>query len=87
MVSGDGDTSPAERRTYFEELLEVGAAGRQDHLVGLQALSLARQCHVYEILIVSQRLELRRYVRLEIVPSQTELLVATQFCSFHYLYT
>lgn len=75
----------SERGTYFEEFLEIGAAGGEHHLVRLEPVPFARQRHIDEVLIIAQRLELRCYICLKIVPSQTELLVATQFCTFHYL--
>lgn len=75
----------SERWTYFEQFLEIGATCRENHFMGLQPVPFARQGHVHEVLIIAQRLELRSYICLKIVPSQTELLVATQFCSFHYL--
>lgn len=60
---------------HFEEVLEEGAARGQDHLVRLQPLSLAGDRDVGEVLVVAERLELGRDVRLEVVPAQAELLL------------
>ena len=55
--------------------LEVGAAGRQDHLVGLGALPVAGDGHIRERLLVPQVLEAGHHVGLEVVPSEAELLL------------
>ena len=55
--------------------LEVGAAGRQDHLVSLCALPVAGDGHIRERLLVPQVLEARHHVSLEVVPAEAELLL------------
>jgi len=59
----------------LQKSLEVGAACRQDHLVGLAALAIAGDGHVSEGLFIPEMLEGSDHVGLEIVPSQTELLL------------
>ena len=59
----------------LQQSLEVGAAGGQDHLVSLAALAVAGNGHVTEGLLISQVLEGGHHVGLEVVPSQTELLL------------
>ena len=55
--------------------LEVGAAGRQDHLVGLGALTVTGNGHIRERLLVPEVLEAGHHVGLEVVPSEAELLL------------
>ena len=55
--------------------LEVGRAGRQDHLVRLAGLAVAGEGDVGEGLFVAEVLERRDHVGLEVVPSQAELLL------------
>lgn len=45
----------------------------------LNAASLARQCYVDEILIVTQIFERRCYAALVVVPAQTEMLCLVHF--------
>jgi len=62
-------------RVLFQQILEVGTAGAEDHLVGLGVLSLGGDGDVTEGLLVSQMLEGSHHVGLEVVPSQTKLLI------------
>jgi len=64
----------------FEQSLEIGGAGGQNHLVGLAALSVAGEGHVTKRLLIPQMFEGGNHVGLEIVPSQTELLLVIHFC-------
>jgi len=64
----------------FQEGLEVGRAGRQNHLVGLTSLSIARQGDVSERLLVPEVFEGRHHVGLEVVPSQAKLLLIAGHC-------
>lgn len=57
-----------------EEALEVGGAEREDEFVGAQELPLRGQRHVDQLLVLEQRHEARRHVRVELVPAQSELL-------------
>ena len=41
----------------FEQVLEVGAAGTEYHLVCSQSLSSSRQGHVHKVLILQQAFE------------------------------
>ena len=41
----------------FEQVLEVGAAGTEHHLVCSQSLSSSRQGHVHKVLILQQTFE------------------------------
>ena len=41
----------------FEQILEVGAAGTEHHLVCSQCLPSSRQCHVHKVLILQQTFE------------------------------
>jgi len=59
----------------FQKCLEVGAAGRQDHLVGLGALPVTGDGHIRERLLVPEVLEAGHHVGLEVVPSEAELLL------------
>ena len=59
----------------IQQVLEVGGAGGENHLVCLGALAVAGQGHVAEGLLVPQVLEAGDHVGLEIVPTETELLL------------
>ena len=59
----------------LQQSLEVGAAGGQDHLVGLAALAVRGDRDVREGLLVPEVLEAGDHVGLEVVPSQAELLL------------
>ena len=61
----------------LEQGLEVGGAGREDHLVRLAGLAVAGQGHVREGLFVAEVLEGGDHVGLEVVPSQAKLLLVT----------
>jgi hypothetical protein len=65
----------------LEKSFEVGRARREDHFVGsgpaFARLSIARERDVREGLLVAQVLEGRDHVGLEVVPSQTELLLVS----------
>jgi len=63
----------------FQKCLEVGAAGRQNHLVGLGALPVAGDGHIRERLLVPEVLEAGHHVGLEVVPSQAKLLLIVHF--------
>lgn len=62
-------------RVLFQEGLEVGGAGGEDHLVGLARLSVAGEGHVGEGFLVAQVLERGDHVGLEIIPAEAELLL------------
>lgn len=67
------------RRKWFsnlEQLLEVRAARGKDDLVRLESPAVAREGNVDEVLVISQRLELARDVRLKVIPPQAKLLLA-----------
>ena len=57
-----------------EDVLEEGAAGGEDDLVGLHLVILARQRHVEEVPVVSEFLQRRTDVGLEIIPPQTKVV-------------
>ena len=59
----------------LQQVLEVGAAGAEDHLVGLGVLALGGDGHVAEGLLIPQVLEAGDHVGLEIIPAEAELLV------------
>ena len=61
----------------LQEVLEVGAAGAQYHLVGLGVLALGGYGHVTEGLFVPQVLERCHHVSLEVVPTEAKLLVVS----------
>lgn len=61
-------------RVVEEEGLEVGAAGREDHLVRLDRVSVTSQGDVYEGLALQELVEHVGQVALVVVPSETELL-------------
>ena len=67
-------------RVLFQQGLEVGRAGRQDHLVSLAALTIRRNRHICERLLVPEVLEAGDHVGLEVVPSQAELLLIVHPC-------
>jgi len=64
-------------RVLLQQGLEVGRAGREDHLVGFAGLAVAGQGHVGEGLLVPQVLEGRHHVGLEVIPTQAKLLLVT----------
>ena len=57
-----------------ENVLEEGAAGGEDDLVGLHLVVLARQGHVEEVPVVSEFLQRCTDVGLEIIPPQTKVV-------------
>ena len=59
----------------FQQVLEIWATRAQNHLVCLGVLTLGSDCNVTETLLVSQVFEGCDHVRLEIVPTEAELLV------------
>lgn len=59
----------------LEQPPEVGAAGGQHHLVGLERATVARQGHIHEVLFVAQVSEGRQDARVEVVPAQRVLLL------------
>ena len=59
----------------LQQGLEVGAAGGEDHLVSLAALTIAGNRNVTEGLLIPQVFEGGHHVGLEVVPSQAELLL------------
>lgn len=63
-------------RICLEQLLEVRAARGKDDLVRLESPAVAREGNVDEVLVISQRLELARDVRLKVIPPQAKLLLA-----------
>ena len=60
---------------HSESYLEIGRACGEHHLVCLARLSVAGEGHVREGLLVPQVLERRDHVGLEIIPTETELLL------------
>ena len=69
-------------RVLLQQSLEVGTAGRENHLVSLAALPVAGNGHVAEGLLVPEVLEGSHHVGLEVVPSQTKLLLIIHFSCF-----
>lgn len=63
-----------ETGSYLEQLSEVGTACRKYDAVRFEALAIAGQCDVHEILIVPQVLKRGRDAALVIVPSQAKVL-------------
>ena len=61
-------------RVLHEEALEVGGAGREDHLVALDGGVLAGQRHVAERLRLQQLVQHRQQVVAVVVPAQAVLL-------------
>ena len=61
----------------LQQVLEIWAAGAQDHLVGLGVLTLGGNSHVTEGLLVPQMLERCDHVGLEIIPAQAKLLIVS----------
>jgi len=59
----------------IQQVLEVGGAGAQDHLVGFGMLPLSGDGHVTKALLIPEVLEGGDHVGLEIVPTETELLL------------
>lgn len=57
-----------------EQGLEIGTAGGQDHFVRLDAVAIARQCHVHKRFTLQQLIEHICQIGLIVVPSQAELL-------------
>ena len=77
MLEGDvlEDDDGVLGGVLLKQVLEVGAAGAEDHLVGLGVLALGGDGHVAEGLLVPQMLEGGDHVGLEIIPAEAELLV------------
>ena len=71
-------------RVLLQQGLEVGTAGGEDHLVSLAALAIAGNRHVTEGLLIPQVLEGGHHVGLEVVPSQTELLLVIHLLLVEY---
>ena len=73
-------------RILLQQVLEVWATGTENHLVSLGVLALSGDGHVAEGLLISEVLEGRHHVGLEVVPSQTKLLLVVhfQFVSFNF---
>ena len=63
----------------LQQSFEVGAAGRENHLVSLGALAVTGEGHVTEGLLVPQVLEGGHHVGLEVVPAETELLLVIHY--------
>ena len=61
--------------------LKVWRTSWQDHLVGFAGLAVTGQCHVGKRLLVPQVLEWGDHVGLEVIPSETKLLLVT-LCHF-----
>lgn len=78
MVEGDvlQDDDGMLRWILFQKSFEVGAAGGQDHFVSFASLAIASQCHIGEALFITQVLERRDHVVLEVIPFQEKLLLA-----------
>jgi len=62
-------------RVFLQQSLEVRRAGRQDHLVRLATLTVARNGHVSERLLIPEMLEGSNHVGLEVIPAQAKLLL------------
>ena len=77
MLEGDvfQDDDRVLGRVLLQQGLEVGAAGGEDHLVSLAALTIAGNRNVTEGLLIPQVFEGGHHVGLEVVPSQAELLL------------
>ena len=77
MLEGDvlEDDDGVLGGVLLQQVLEVGAAGAEDHLVGLGVLALGGDGHVAEGLLIPQVLEAGDHVGLEIIPAEAELLV------------
>ena len=63
----------------LQQSLEIGRTSGENHLVSLAALAVAGDGHVAEGLLISEVLEGGHHVGLEVVPSQTELLLVVHF--------
>jgi len=63
------------RWVLLQKSLEVGAASGQNHLVRLAALPVTCDGHVSERLFIPEMFEGGDHVGLEVVPSETELLL------------
>lgn len=61
--------------SYLEELLKVGAARKEDELVGPDLLAVTGEGDVNQVIILPQLLKLLGYVLLEVVPLQVEQVV------------
>lgn len=61
--------------SHLEEVPEVGTAGAEQHAVSSETPALRCKGDVHQLLTVQQRLERVDDVRLEVVPSQAELLL------------
>lgn len=68
-------------RILLENLLEVGAAGGQQHFVGANFAALAAQRHIAKVLLGPQRIECVRDVVGVVRPLQRELLTRCHFAS------
>ena len=81
MYKYDYALSPSQGQSYEFLLndadLEVGRAGREDHLVRLAGLSVTGERDIGEGLLVAEVLERRDHVGLEVVPPQAELLLVS----------
>ena len=71
-------------RILLQQVLEVWATGTENHLVSLGVLALSGDGHVAEGLLVPQVLEGGHHVGLEVVPSQTELLLVVHLLVVKY---
>merc|ERR1719206_635035 len=61
----------------LQQVLEVGRAGAQDHLVSFRVLTLGSDGHITEALLVPEVLEGGDHVGLEVIPPKTELLIVS----------
>ena len=62
----------------LQQVLEVGASGTEDHLVGLGVLPLCCDGDVTEGLVGAEILERGHHVGLEVVPPEAKLLSITR---------
>ena len=69
-------------RVLLENRSEERRTGRQDQLVCLDLPGATAQGAVEEVLLLPDFLEGYTYVPLEIIPTQTELLIVTHFGYF-----
>lgn len=67
-------------RVRLQQIPKVGAAGRQDDLVGCERATVAGQGDVHEVLLVPQVPEGGQYGGVEVVPSQRVLLLWGGLC-------
>ena len=68
---------PKRKHILVSTYLEVWRASWQDHLVGFTGLAITSQCHIGKRLFIPQVLEGWDHIGLEIIPTETKLLLVT----------